>query len=583
MSKKKNPWWLWLLPLPVVWWASLLAAECWNGGDSLPFFLEKLAAALHAPLSIRWTVNSVRFLVLSSLLYAAAAAVADSGRKNRRRGAEYGSARWGDVFQIANKYRDRKHPKENLILTQHFQIGLDGRKHKRNTNVLVIGGSGAGKSRSYAIPNALTCGSCSLLICDPKAEILRKTGAVLKANGFEVRVFDLLSPDTSFCYNPLAYVRDDKDVLRLIETLIQSTTPPGAQSTDPFWTKSETALLQALVLYLLHEAPPEEQNFPMVMEMLSAAEVREEEEEYESPLDILFARLELRDPESIAVKQYHVFKMGAGKTLKSILISVAVRLSAFNLPQIARLTCTDDLHLEEMGERKVALFCCIPDSDKSLNYLVGMMIGQLIQTLYHIADRKYRGRLPIPVHLLIDEAPNIALPTDNFLPWLATMRSRNIFCSYIAQNMAQIKALFKEQWESLVGLCDEFLYLGGNEKETHKYVSELMGKETLSTNTYGRTRGRSGSFSVNDQQTGRELLSPDEVRLLDNRKAILFVRGERPMLDDKYDLLRHPHIRLTEDGGAPPYDYTQAKDAADDLDYVPEEYENFELLDPDEL
>ena len=271
------------------------------------------------------------------------------------------------------------------------------------------------------------------------------------------------------------------------------------------------------------------------------------------------------------------------KTLKSILISVGVRLSAFNLPQIARLTYTDDLHLEEMGEKKVALFCCIPDSDRSLNYLVGMIYGQLIQTLYYVADRKYKGRLPVPVHLLIDEAPNIALPTDNFLPWLSTMRSRAIFCSYIAQNMAQIKALFKEQWESLVGLCDEFLYLGGNEKETHKYVSELMGKETLDTNTYGHSRGRSGSFSVNDQQTGRELLTPDEVRMLDNRKAILFVRGERPMLDDKYDLMRHPNIKLTEDGGAAPYDYTQAKDAANDLDYSPEQYEDFELLDPEDF
>ena len=241
------------------------------------------------------------------------------------------------------------------------------------------------------------------------------------------------------------------------------------------------------------------------------------------------------------------------------------------------------VHLEELGEKKVALFCCIPDSDRSLNYLVGMIYGQLIQTLYYVADRKYKGRLPVPVHILIDEAPNIALPTDNFLPWLSTMRSRAIFCSYIAQNMAQIKALFKEQWESLVGLCDEFLYLGGNEKETHKYVSELMGKETLDTNTYGHSRGRSGSFSVNDQQTGRELLTPDEVRMLDNRKAILFVRGERPMLDDKYDLMRHPNIRLTEDGGAAPYDYTQAKDAANDLDYSPEQYEDFELLDPEDF
>ena len=553
-------------------------ASHWSG-TGLPGLLQSVILAMAHPFSLRWAEHSARCVFLCTLLYGVAVMVLSSNRKNRRRGAEHGSAQWGDVFQISKRYRDKKHPKENLILTQHFQMGLDGHKHKRNTNVLVIGGSGAGKSRSYAIPNALNCGNCSMVICDPKSEILRKTGGALKANGYEVRVFDLLSPDTSFCYNPLAYVRDDKDVLRLIETLIQSTTPPGAQSSDPFWTKSETALLQALVLYLMHEAPKEEQNFAMVMEMLAAAEVREEDEEYESPLDILFARLEMRDPESIAVKQYHVFKMGAGKTLKSILISVGVRLSAFNLPQIARLTYTDDLHLEELGEKKVALFCCIPDSDKSLNYLVGMIYGQLIQTLYYVADRKYKGRLPVPVHLLIDEAPNIALPTDNFLPWLSTMRSRNIFCSYIAQNMAQLKALFKEQWESLVGLCDEFLYLGGNEKETHKYISELMGKETLDTNTYGYSRGRSGSFNVNDQQTGRELLTPDEVRMLDNRKAILFVRGERPMLDDKYDLMRHPNIKLTEDGGAAPYDYTLARDARNDLALSPEDYELLELED----
>ena len=560
-----------------------MTAGSWRAGTNLVELLARLSEAMNSPFSLHWTEYSVQCLLLFTTGYGIIALTVVSNRKNRRRGTEHGSAQWGDVFQTAKRYRDKKNPKQNLILTQHFQMGLDGHKHKRNTNVLVIGGSGAGKSRSYAIPNALNCGECSMAVCDPKSEILRKTGTALKANGFEVRVFDLLNPDASYCYNPLAYVRDDKDVLRLIETLIQSTTPPGAQTSDPFWTKSETALLQALVLYLMHEAPKEEQNFAMVMEMLEAAEVREEDDEYESPLDILFSRLEMRNPESIAVRQYRIFKMGAGKTLKSILISVGVRLSAFNLPQIARLTYTDELLLEEMGEKKVALFCCIPDSDKSLNYLVGMIFGQLIQTLYFVADRKYKGRLPVPVHLLIDEAPNIALPTDNFLPWLSTMRSRNIFCSYIAQNMAQIKALFKEQWESLVGLCDEFLYLGGNEKETHKYVSELMGRETQDTNTYGRSRGRSGSFSVNDQQTGRELLTPDEVRLLDNRKAILFVRGERPIMDDKYDLMRHPNIRLAEDGGAPPYDYTQAKDAADDLDYSPEQYGDFELLDPEDF
>lgn len=586
--RQKQPWWVWLLPLPIVWWAALLLAANWQAGMNIVEWMGAFSAAMNKPFHLRWTEYSVRLLFLFTIVYGAAAVLIATGQKNYRRGVEHGSARWGNVVQAGKRYRDHEHPFRNLILTQHFQMGLDGHRHKRNTNVLVIGGSGAGKSRSYAIPNVLQCaqgpdGGCSVIVADPKSEILRKTGNALVAAGYEVRVFDLLSPDTSFCYNPLAYVRDDKDVLRLIETLIQSTTPPGAQSSDPFWTKSETALLQALVFYLIHEAPKDEQNFAMVMEMLAAAEVREEDEDFESPLDILFERLEMRDPESIAVKQYHIFKMGAGKTLKSILISVGVRLSAFNLPQIARLTYTDDLHLEEMGEKKVALFCCLPDSDKSLNYLVGMIYGQLIQTLYYVADRKYKGRLPVPVHLLIDEAPNIALPTDNFLPWLSTMRSRNIFCSYIAQNMAQLKALFKEQWESLVGLCDEFLYLGGNEKETHKYVSELMGKETLDTHTYGHTKGRNGSYSINDQQTGRELLTPDEVRMLDNRKCILFVRGERPMLDDKYDLLRHPNIHLTEDGGAPPYDYTAVRDAADDLDYDPQRYEDFELLDPEDF
>ena len=333
------------------------------------------------------------------------------------------------------------------------------------------------------------------------------------------------------------------------------------------------------MLYLIHEAPEHEQNLPMVMEMLQAAEVKEDDEDYESPLDMLFARLEMRDPESVALKQYRVYKMAAGKTAKSILVSVGVRLSAFLLPEVIKMTCTDDLHLEELGEKKVALFCCIPDSEKSLNYLVGLMYGQLIQALYHEADRKHKGRLPVPVHLLIDEAPNMSLPTDSFLTSLATMRSRGIFTSYICQNMAQIKALFKDSWESLVGLCDEFLYIGGNEKETHKYVSEMLGKQTLSADSHSRSRGRNGSYSTSTQLTGRELLTPDEVRLLDNGKAILFVRGERPMMDNKYDLKRHPNVRYTEDGGAPPYDYTAARLVENDLSGSPENYELLDMRD----
>ena len=580
MNSTKTPWWAFLLPLPVVWWLALLTAGVWNPGMNLLELLEKLSAAWSSPFTIRWTESSVRWMVLFSLGYGIAVLVITSSRKNTRRGEEHGSAKWGDVFQITKRYWE-KNLVQNLILTQHFRMGLDGRKHKRNLNVLVIGGSGAGKSRSYAVPNTMQ-GNCSFVLTDPKGEILRKTGGLLEKLGYEVRVFDLLNPDASFCYNPFSYVQDDKDVLRLISNLIRNTTPKGSSNSDPFWEKSETALLQALMLYLLHEAPEEEQNFSMIMEMLSAADVREEDEDYESPLDILFARLEMRSPEHIAVRQYQVYKQAAGKTAKSILVSVGVRLAAFNLNQIRSLTCMDELDLASIGERKVALFCCIPDADSSLNYLVGMIYSQLFQTLCYLADRKYGGRLPVHVHCIMDEFPNVALP-DEFDKILATMRSREISVSIIIQNMAQLKALFKDSWESLVGNCDTLLYLGGNEKETHKYISELMGKETLDTRTYGQSKGRSGSFSINDQQTGRELLTPDEVRLLDNRKALLFVRGERPILDGKFDLTRHPNIRLTEDGGAVPYDYTKTSGARDDLSSLPEQANDWELLEPDDF
>ena len=332
-----------------------------------------------------------------------------------------------------------------------------------------------------------------------------------------------------------------------------------------------------ILLYLLHEAPPEEQNFAMIMEMLGSAQVKEEDEDYESPLDILFDRLEMRDPDSIAVKQYHIYKQAAGKTAKSILISVGVRLAAFNLPQIAKLTNTDELDLSNMGERKVALFCCIPDADTSLNYLVGMIYSQLFQTLYYMADRVHGGALPVPVNCIMDEFPNVSLPNE-FEKILATCRSRSIYCSIIIQNMSQLKALFKDSWESLVGNCDEFLYLGGNEKETHKYVSELLGKETIDTNTYGQTKGKSGSYSTNFQQSGRELLQPDEVRMLDNQNALLFIRGERPILDAKYDLMKHPNIRYTEDGGAGPFNYAKAPLAHDDFTFDETRYNDYELL-----
>lgn len=553
-------------------------------GKNIFEILDRLSQILRQPFSLHYTVYTGKCILILLFAYITGICIYYAQQKNYRRGVEHGSAKWGDVHQICRKYRDKDYV-QNLLLTQNFRMSLDCYKHKRNLNVLVVGGSGAGKSRTYAIPNIMQCClsqgesvmGCSMVITDPKAELLRKTGGLLERMGYEVRVFDLINPDTSFCYNPFCYVHDDKDVLKLINNLIRNTTPKGSQASDPFWEKSETALLQALMLYLLHEAPAEEQNFPMIMEMLGSAQVKEEDEEYQSPLDILFERLEMRKPDSIAVKQYQIYKQAAGKTAKSILISVGVRLAAFNLKEIANLTCTDELDLASIGEKKVALFCCIPDADTSLNYLVGMIYSNLFQTLYYVADRKYGGRLPVPVHCIMDEWPNVALP-DDFDKILATMRSRAISCSIIIQNMAQMKALFKDSWESLVGNCDEFLYLGGNEKEGHKYISELLGKETLDTNTYGQTKGRNGSYSTNYQQTGRELFTPDEIRLLDNRKAILFVRGERPMLDDKYNLKKHPNVKWTEDGGAPPYDYAKAPRSHDDLNIDIERLDDYELL-----
>ena len=566
---------IWLAGLPVIWWVAILLADAIQPGRNLFELMEVLTEKLNHPFQFHYTEYTIKSMLVCTLLYAAGIGIFYSSQKNYRRGEEHGSARWGDARQICKKY-SKKPYSQNILLTQNFRISLDTHKHRRCLNILVVGGSGAGKSRGFALPNIMQC-CCSMVITDPKAELLRKTGGLLEKKGYEVRVFDLINPDTSFCYNPFEYVHDDKDVLRLISNLIQNTTPKGSQSSDPFWEKSETALLQALMLYLLHEAPPEEQNFAMIMEMLGSAQVKEEDEDYESPLDILFDRLEMRDPDSIAVKQYHIYKQAAGKTAKSILISVGVRLAAFNLPQIAKLTNTDELDLSNMGERKVALFCCIPDADTSLNYLVGMIYSQLFQMLYYMADRVHGGALPVPVNCIMDEFPNVSLPNE-FEKILATCRSRSIYCSIIIQNMSQLKALFKDSWESLVGNCDEFLYLGGNEKETHKYVSELLGKETIDTNTYGQTKGKSGSYSTNFQQSGRELLQPDEVRMLDNQNALLFIRGERPILDAKYDLMKHPNIRYTEDGGAGPFNYAKAPLAHDDFTFDETRYDDYELL-----
>ena len=544
--------------IPVIWLALLFAPYMDKG---LFYAIENISVAMEHPFHIIWCKDSLRTVVVFLLAYMLGIGIYISSMRNYRRQEEYGSARWANPSRVNKKYAS-PHYSQNKLLSQNVRIGLDGKKHRRNLNTIVIGGSGAGKTRFYGKPNLMQCNT-SFVVLDPKGELLRDTGYLLEKEGYVIKVVDLINMEKSHCYNPFEYIKDDKDVLKLITNLIRNTTPKGSQSMDPFWEKSETALLEALCLYLLNEAPKEEQNFTMVMEMIAAAEVREDDEDYQSPLDELFDRLEMRKPNTLAYKQYKIYKQAAGKTAKSILISVGVRLAAFNLDSIASLTATDELELESMGERKTALFAVIPDNDSTFNFLIGMLYTQLFQTLYYQADIVHGGELPVPVHFLMDEFANVALP-DEFDKLLSTMRSRQIFVSIIIQNLAQIKTLYKDAWESIVGNCDELYYLGGNEQSTHKFMSEYLGKETLDTNTYGKSSGRNGNYSTNYQQAGRELLTADEVRLLDNDYALLFIRGERPVFDKKYDILKHPHIQFTREGSAPPYQHGLVHHMIDD-------------------
>ena len=533
--------------IPVTWLALLIAPYM---EDGLAGLIWNFGPAMENPFHVVLCADSGRVAAVLLLCYALAIGVYLSTQRNYRRREEHGSAKWGWAAQVNRKYADA-HSTENKILTQNVAIGLDGRKHRRNLNTLVCGGSGAGKTRFFAKPNLCQANS-SYVVLDPKGELLVSTGKLLEAKGYSIRVLDLINMDRSHCYNPFMYLRDDNDIQRLVTNLFKNTTPKGSQSQDPFWDQAATMLLLALVFYLHYEAPPEEQNFPMVMEMIRAGDVREDDDTYKSALDILFERLEMRNPEHIALKYYRNYHSGSGKTLKSIQITLISRLEKFNLDSLASITQNDELELWSLGEQKTAIFAVIPDNDSSFNFLVGMLYTQLFQQLYHQADFIHGGRLPVPVHFLMDEFANVALP-DEFDKLLSTMRSREISVSIIIQNLAQLKALFEKQWESIVGNCDEFLYLGGNEQSTHEYVSKLLGKETIDTNTYGRSKGRNGSYSTNWQLAGRELMTPDEVRMLDNRYALLFIRGERPLEDFKYDILKHPNIALTTDGGAEPY------------------------------
>lgn len=529
--------------IPVIWLALLLAQSL---GGGLPELLRNLTAALEQPTNIIWTDKSLPTILICLAAYGMAVLLYRTNQGRTRDGEEHGSAAWATPASVNAQFAQ----KDSIPLTQHVRLGLDTHKHRRSLNVLVIGGSGAAKTRSFVLPNILTANT-NYVITDPKSEVLLATGGYLKEQGYDVRVLNLVNLEQSDGYNPFRYLRDEKDVLKLVNNLIQSTTPKGSHESDPFWTKAETALLQAIILMLFQEAPEYEQNFSMVMRVLEYAEVREEDEGHVSPLDLLFESIERRKPDSVAVRQYKVFKLAAGKTAKSILVSTAVRLAPFNLLQIQALTDHDDMDLYTLGEKKVALYAVIPDNDNTFNFLVSLLYAQAFQALYYSADQIHHGPLPRHVRFVLDEFA--AMPLPGFTRELATMRSRSISASVIIQNMAQIKELYKDSWETIPGNCDTILYLGGNESSTHKYVSEMLGKATIDTKTHGQTKGKSGSYSINFQMSGRELLTPDEVRKLDNRYALLFIRGASPVMDEKYDLMHHPAISHSSLGGAAPY------------------------------
>ena len=559
--------------IPVIWFG-LLMADCFTGG--LVNIITNMTRALNNPFHIEFSENSLKSVLAFLLAYGVGLGIFLSSPKNYRRREEHGSAKWGDANSTNKKYRQSP-ARENKLMTQNVRIGLDATKHRRNLNTLVCGGSGAGKTRFYCKPNIMQANT-SFVVLDPKGEILRDTGKLLKARGYEVRVLDLINMDKSDSYNPFVYLHSDNDIQKLVTNLFKSTTPKGSQSNDPFWDTAASMLLMALVSYLFYEAPPEEQNFAMVMDMIRAGAIDDEMDNGPSPLDRLFFDLEQDNPEHIAVKYYNSYRAGSAKTLKSIQITLASRLEKFNLESLAAMTCFDDMDLRSLGEKKVALFALIPDNDTSFNFLVSILYTQLFQQLFYSADHIHGGSLPVPVHFLMDEFANVSLP-DDFDKILSVMRSRGVSVSIILQNLAQLKALFEKQWESIVGNCDEFLYLGGNEQSTHKYVSELLGKETIDTTTYGKSSGRSGNYSTNYQITGRELMTPDEVRLLDNKYALLFIRGERPVMDYKIDILKHPDLKLTADGGAGTFSHGRPDPAVLDIQLIgfSEDTENTEF------
>ena len=548
-------------------WLGAAAAPGAAGG--LRGMLAAFSQAMASPFSLTLCPDTGRCVLVCLFIYGLALLMVISSGMNFRRGEEYGSARWGTPQEIDRKYRDRKAPSSNLILTRHVAIGNSQAamyRHRRNLNTVVIGGSGAGKSTSHVLINVLQA-SHSYVVLDPSGEMLRATGNYLKGHGYTIRVLNLVEPEKSNRYNAFVYLRNDDDVDRMVENFWKATTAQGAQKGEQIWDDTAKELLSALAYYLYYEAPKSEQNFPMVQYMVRNMALKEGEEDT-SPVDQLFNELEQREPEHIALKHYRSYHSGATKTLQSIQITLLSRLGKFNLESIERLSTTtqDELGLLTAPEEKTVVFAVTPVADSSFNFFVSLLYGQLFEILYEYGNK--HGRLSVPMHLYLDEFANVTLPKD-FELRLATFRKYGISCSILLQDLSQLKALYEKQWQAMMNNADILLYLGGNEASTAEYLSKQLGKQTIRTNTFGQTRGRNGSYSKNEQQLGRELMTPDEIRLMDNRYALLLIRGERPILDEKFDFKRHPHMGETTYGGAAPYVHNELTRLTASIELVP--------------
>ena len=592
-SRKPTDYLLWVVFFVPLLWLAVALAQARSEAGNLAQMLEILSALANAPFSVRWTENAPKLVLIVSFLYPMCVIYYVTEQADLRPGGEYGTARWGNAKSLNRKYRDRRHPRSNYLFTQNVRMGMDSHKHRHNLNVMVIGGSGAGKTRFYVKPNLMQS-ICSYIVLDPKGEILRDLGGMFEAQGIAVTVIDLVHFKGH--YNPLVYLETDEDAMKLAHAIVHNTKPKDAVgSADQFWDNSSIMLISAIILYLLYEAPAEEQNLSTVMYMILNGQVSEDES-YPAPLAMLFNDLEDREPDHPAVLQYKSFLLGSTKTLQSVLVTAASNLHMFNSEQFAYMTGRDETFLPELGLQKRVIFCVIPDNDETYNFLITMLYTQIFDQLFRLADSnpEYKGALPVHVRLMMDEFANVALPKD-FKKILSVCRSRNISCDIILQSIAQLKSLFKDDWEGIVGNCDSLLYLGGNEYGTFEYLSKILGKETERTVSHSIGRGSHGSSSESQQKAARDLATPDEIRRMSNDDALLLLRSEDPVVDRKYDLLKHPNIKMTTDGGAAPYvmpydfmqmavSISQKELATIEPDKIPAEtLDKYELIDLEEI